>query len=263
MGIKKIDSKNSNVNLDKFDVKKVTTLDGLAKSIADNYKNNNNDNSNSKSNSVLLVENYDLDEPMPIVVDQFEKYDLTDEELLKLSRLCIQEQGTAKGAAGEASLMANLFELRGGEYNGKKGAEGLYEYVRNGKWFYNAKEYMDKGSDTNKVTDKVEEAVKSVLVDGKRTLPKYVNQHDGTYGLIAVTNDGNEINKDDPSQYIPHVSKCIQNPDPDLYGEDAITWTYYCHPGEGSDPFGYSDPKKKKKYGEGHYDFDTGKYVEE
>ena len=66
MGIKKIDSKNNNVNLDKFDVKKITTLDGLAKSIADNYKNNNN------SNSVLLVENYDLDDPMPIVVDQFE-----------------------------------------------------------------------------------------------------------------------------------------------------------------------------------------------
>ena len=257
MKIKKIGLKNNNTNIEKFDVKRITTLDGLTKSIVGNYKNKN------KSNSVLLVENYDLNEPMPIVVDQFEKYDLTDEELLKLSRLCIQEQGSVKGAAGEASLMANLFELRGGEYNGKKGAEGLYEYVRNGGWFYNAKEYMDNGSDTNKVTDKVEEAVKSVLVDGKRTLPKYVNQHDGTYGLISVTNDGNEINKDDPSQYISHVSKCIQNSDPEFYGKDAITWTYYCHPGEGSDPFGYSDPKLRKKYGEGHYDFDTGKYVEE
>lgn len=257
MGIKKIDSKNNNVNLNKFDVKKITTLDGLAKSIADNYKNNNN------SNSVLLVENYDLDEPMPIVVDQFEKYDLSDEELLKLSRLCIQEQGTVKGAAGEASLMANLFELRGGEYDGKKGAEGLYEYVRNGKWFYNAKEYMDNGSDANKVTDEVKEAVKSVLVDGKRTLPKYVNQHDGTYGLIEVKNDDVPINKDDPSQYIPHVSRCSQNPDPEFYGKDAITWIYYCHPAEGSDPFGYSDPELREKYGEGHYDFDTGKYVEE
>lgn len=209
------------------------------------------------------VDIYDFENDESIANEEikniFENYDLSDEQLLKLSRVCIQEQGTVKGAAAEASLMANLFELRGGEYKDKTGAEGLYDFVRNSGWFYKASDYMDNGSDENKASQDVIDAVKDVLVNGKRILPKYVNEHDGTYGLECVTNDGEVIDKNNPDEYISNVSKCKQ--DPSMY-DDPITWTYYCHPDKGSDPFGYDSEELREKYGDGHYDFDTGEYVD-
>ena len=45
------------------------------------------------------------------VVSPFTKYTLTDAQLRGIASLCQQEQGTAQGAAAEASLMANHMEL--------------------------------------------------------------------------------------------------------------------------------------------------------
>ena len=46
----------------------------------------------------------------------FPCFSLTDDELLQIASLCQQEQGSAKGAATEASLMANLYEIKGSSY---------------------------------------------------------------------------------------------------------------------------------------------------
>lgn len=172
----------------------------------------------------------------------FVKYNLSDSELTSLAALCLQEQGSVEGAAAEASLMANLFELQGGGYG--SGAEGLYNYVKNGGWFANASHFM---SNTQNVTSDVKEAVKMVLVDGKRTLPAYVNEHDCLSDLSSVTNNGQSINSSDKSQYKQHTT-ILKN----VYGS---TYTFYSFPTSTSDPFGYTSSENRERLGDDCYSF--------
>lgn len=231
--------------------------------------NNSLNYKNKEANRNVSIEDFNLDNENILntssaeeINTDFSTYDLSDEQVKKIARLCVQEQGTVEGAAAEASLMANLFEVNNnGKYDGQTGSEGLYDYIRNSGWFANASYYMDNGSSENKATDKVIDAVKKVLVDGKRTLPKYINQHDDVNDLEKVSNNGKLINKNNKKEYVRYVSKCKQSSD--SFGDDAITWTYYCHPSKGSDPFGYDNKKLKEKYGNGHYDFKSGEYTDE
>lgn len=158
------------------------------------------------------------------------KYSLTATQLKKLARLCNQEQGSVAGCAAEASLMANLYELYG-----KKKYSSLSDYVRNGGWFYKAAYYMDNGSCTTAEL----EAVKDVLVNGNRTVPLYVDEHDCFSDLTSVTNNGKAISKTDRSAYKQHVTK-IKN----RYGS---TYTFYCFPAAYSDPFGYTNNSRAPK----------------
>ena len=60
----------------------------------------------------------------------FTKYELTDHQLTGLAAVAFSEQGTLRGAAAEASLMANLFELQEkGSYKGATGGTGLFNFV--------------------------------------------------------------------------------------------------------------------------------------
>ena len=165
----------------------------------------------------------------------FTKYNLSDSQLKQIANLCQQEQGTAKGAAAEASLMANLFEFVGSSYG--TGADGLYNYVRNGGWFAHAASHMDNGSST----DDVVEAVKAVLIQGYRTLPKYVDNHDCISDLSS-----HPANR---SEYIQHQT-VLHN----VYGS---VYTFYCFPDENSDPFGYNDSSNRTKYGDFCYEYGT------
>ena len=161
----------------------------------------------------------------------FPKYtNLTEDELKKIAKLCKQEQGSVKGAAVEASLAANLFELNGGsKYS------SVYDYMRNSGWFGRAKYYMDKSGD---IGDDYVNAVKSVLVDGKRVLPRYVNEHDMFPADIKQISTGDKRNR---SNYIPNKT-VVDN----IYGS---TWTFWGWPaGEKGDPFGYTS-KAYEKFG--------------
>ena len=73
--------------------------------------------------------------------------DMTDSMILKIARLCNQEQGNLNGVRAEASLMANQLETDPARLK-KYGltASGLYSWVRNGKWFAKAAYYMDNGT---------------------------------------------------------------------------------------------------------------------
>ena len=126
----------------------------------------------------------------------FRTYDLSDTELLKIARLCQQEQGTARGAAAEASLMANLYEKQGGRFS------SLYEYVRNCGWWANSAHFMDYGS----ASDAVVNAVSIVLREGKRTLPGYVDEHDCFSDIASVSNNGAAISKTNRSLYQQYVT---------------------------------------------------------
>ena len=173
--------------------------------------------------------------------------DLTDAQIKSIANLCKQEQGSPKGAAAEASLMANRFELVGSRFG--TGGAGLYNYVRTSGWFANAASHMDNGSATKEYID----AVKGVLVNGKRTLPKYIDEHDCFTDISSATNKGQAISVSDRSQYQQYVTKMNNR-----YG---AKYTFFCFPTKTSDPFGYTSKKSRKKYGDAYYDFDTGNLI--
>lgn len=175
--------------------------------------------------------------------------DLTDKQLQAIANLCKQEQGSLKGAAAEASLMANRFEMVGSKFG--SGGEGLYNYIRTSGWWHDASGFMDNGSAGNDYV----EVIKSVLVNGKRTLPKYVDEHDCFSDIGSVTNKGKNISITDRSSYKQFVSR-IKN----RYGSNYI---FYEFPTSTSDPFGYTNTANRKKYGDFYYDFDTGNPVNE
>ena len=184
----------------------------------------------------------------------FNKYVLTDEQLILLTSRAMAEQGTPKGAAAEASLMANLFELQGSKYG--VGGEGLYNYVVYGGWFGSSERVLA----TNKAlaTEEAIKAVKSVLVEGKRTLPKYIDEHDcinctKNGDISSITLDGKNVSKLDKLNYVQH--KTIIN---NIYG---ATYTFYSFPTESSDPFGYKSKTNKEEMGDFYYDYDTGQPV--
>ena len=153
-------------------------------------------------------------------------YDLTPEQVEKIARLCVQEQGTVAGSAAEASLMANLLE--GTESYLLRYGKDIYSFVRSSGWFSRAAYWMDNGH-ANKETI---EAVRAVLVDGKRALPEYVDEHDCFSDIISATNNGKEINIRDRSAYKKDVTRIINR-----YG---ASYTFYSFPDSNSDPFGYT-----------------------
>lgn len=179
--------------------------------------------------------------------NSFIKYNLTDDQLLQIASLAQQEQGTAKGAAAEASLMANLFEINGSKYG--SGADGLYNYVRNSGWFANSTKFMDGRAARTEVID----AVRNVLINGKRTLPVYIDEHDYLGDIISVTNSGSSILKTEKGSYIK-FNTIIKN-------RMGSTYTFYSFPDTNSDPFGYTSESRRKEKGEFHYDYDTGNPV--
>jgi hypothetical protein len=155
----------------------------------------------------------------------FTKYPLTDSQLKKIARLCQQEQGTVAGAKAEASLMANQMETNASRR--KKygtGADGLYNWVRNGGWFAKAAHWMDNGN----VSDAILAGVKDVLVNGNRTLPLYVDEHDCFSDIKSISTGSVK----DRSAYVQGKT-VVKN----KYGS---TWTFWCFPDSTSDPFGYT-----------------------
>lgn len=173
------------------------------------------------------------------------KYNLTDKQLREIARLCQQEQGSAEGAAAEASLMANLFELKGSKFG--TGADGLYNYVANSGWFSNAKEHMKKTSSLKK---DVHTAVYEVLILGKRKLPLYVDEHDcidcGKYGfdVIKIVTGGTIITNADKAKIKDH-SNYVQDKTV-IYNKYGSVYTFYTFPTTNSDPFGYTEAAKNK-----------------
>ncbi|MDE6519167.1 MAG: hypothetical protein K2K91_01740, partial [Ruminococcus sp.] len=176
-------------------------------------------------------------------VDVFNTYNMTETELIKIASLCQQEQGTAKGAAAEASLMANRFEMYGSKFS------SVYDYARNSGWFAQAGKHMDKMD----ASDAVIKAVRNVLIYGKRTLPGYIDEHDCFSDLKSCTNNGVGITIKDRSQYRQFVT-IINN----VYGSK---YTFYCFPTSSSDPFGYISETKRSQIGEAYYDYDTGELI--
>lgn len=165
----------------------------------------------------------------------FTSYSLSEEEILKIARLCQQEQGTVEGAAAEASLMCNRYELYGGSYS------SVYDYARNSGWFARASHHMDNGD----ASDEIVSVVRNVINHGFRVLPAYVDEHDCFSDIASATNNGTAITVSNREDYEQFVTK-IDN----VYG---ASYTFYCFPASNSDPFGYTSEDSRAELGDGCY----------
>lgn len=166
-----------------------------------------------------------------------QKYNLTEAQLLNLAKISYCEQGSLKGAMAEASLMANRYELLSSKskyYN-----KGLHNYVLNCGWWHPAKSGSYK---TKVVPNNVLNAIRSVLINGNRTLPLYVDEHDYRGDLTSINTNGKVYTSrsafDNNSNYIQGKT-VIKN----KYG---ATYTFWTFPTSKSDPFGYTASAKNK-----------------
>ncbi len=206
---------------------------------------------------IFLIFFYCLICPLKVdaVISEFPRYNLTEAQLTALSNVAQNEQGDPVGAAAEASLMANRFELIGKSFG--VGADGLYSYVRNSNWFAYAADAMD--SPDEPLDPKVKDAVAKVLIEGKRTLPGYVDEHDciycggSRYDVRVASNNGVSFDVTDRSQYIPHVTY--------ITNFDSAHYWFYSFPTDHSDPFGYTSQQNRNLIGDFHYEFDGSAYT--
>ena len=170
----------------------------------------------------------------------FNTYQLNGSQLTQMTRLCYQEQGSDTGAAAEASLACNLFELRcNGSYSGQTGGNGLVAYCYRGGWFGNSRAVMDgTAGNTRNPSEAQKNNIKNVICNGNRTIPGYIDEHDCLSDISYVENGS----KSDPSSFQQHVTK-IHN----VYGS---TWWFWGFPAPGSDPFGYTSQENRQRIGD-------------
>ena len=118
----------------------------------------------------------------------YPKYELTDEQLKDVATCITGETGGTDlvAAKQEASQMVNLNESKG---RGNTGAD-LSKTLHSG-WYA-------KASWTRGCTDIAKQAVKDVIVNGNRTLPRYVIEHDTFPMDILSAKDRGEYKVGDP-----------------------------------------------------------------
>ena len=161
----------------------------------------------------------------------FPKYKLTDKQIRGIANIVLHEQGTIAGWYAEASQIANLAELRFGGDPVKAVKSGWYAH---GTSRYNA------GTSNQTVIN----IVKRAFLDGYRTLPKYINEHDCMSDIQSVTEGGKSV-KSDKSKWKRHTT-VIKN-------RMGSTYYFYDFPGgykTGVDPCGYTSKALREKYGD-------------
>lgn len=155
----------------------------------------------------------------------FKTYALSEEKLIKIARLCVQEQGSVAGVRAEASQGANLLETNS-KYS--RFGDDIYSFFRNSRWYYESEYYMDHGSASSAAI----EAVRDVLCKGERVFPQYVDEHDCIKDIEWVKTDGKYVEKSDRSNYVK--GKTV------IHNKMGSTYTFYAFPAPGCDPFGYT-----------------------
>ena len=168
------------------------------------------------------------------------KYNLNEKQLKGIANILKHEQPGKSGMMAEASQLANLTDISG---DNKATPENLVKKATGG-WYRNGYDRYNTGTNDKQAI----EAAKQVLVEGKRTLPRYVDEHDYLGDIVSVKTNGSPINKKDVSKYVPHKT-IIRN-------TQGSTYTFYTQPNKDADPFGYTSEKLRKKWGENHYTVD-------
>ena len=174
----------------------------------------------------------------------FPTYNLTDSQLKGVANIIQHEQGKVQARYAEASLMANLIDMKD---DSRATAQNLVAYLTKPKgqnWFADGKNRYEQGAAGSvKIEDTALAAATDIFNNGKRTMPRYINEHD-CFSDISSTNPS--IDKKNRSAYIPNQTQVTNR-----YGSK---WTFYSFPDDRSDPFGYTSEEMRSKHGDAHYD---------
>ena len=189
------------------------------------------------------------DDPFAGELWQGPRYELTDEEIMKITRVCMREQGSdPKGVVWEVCLAANLVELGQITSFGTTG-NCVYRVMRESGWFGGTAQGVptmdyrhDKwGGAIPPDNPLLISYVSRVLRDGMRPLPLYINEHDMFADIISASNDGVPIGIRDRASYIKDKTFC--------HNKYKSRYTFYGFP-DGpngvTDPFGYTPEAKAK-----------------
>ncbi len=172
-------------------------------------------------------------------------YNLSDSQLTYLTTVAMCENGSESGVAAEASIMANLFELKGSSYG--TGASGLVNYISTpppAGWF-------SCYSNSETATSKYKDIVKTVLVLGQRSFPIYIDEHDcwfcNSRNYCSNGNMGDicTVGGESSQSFITNRSNYVRDKTviSNVYGS---TYTFYSFPDSDSDPFGYTQESYNK-----------------
>ncbi len=127
-----------------------------------------------------------------------QKYQLSEGQIKGLLAMVKNENGgTLNGVKLEASLMANLYEQK--RPNETHTADGLVNYIRTGGWFATADDYDENYSDYSQTEF---EAVKDIWLNGNRTIPTEIVEHDAISDIDTITLDGQTVDKSDIKNYV-------------------------------------------------------------
>ena len=222
-----------------------------------NEKKDNNGGNNTGGNT------YD-----PSAVFTGQTYSLSADELKNITAVCIGEQGAyVDGVSSEASFMANTYEAK---YSNKFSTISSWVLDTGDGHYFDTRSYENG---LPQVTDELINAVKEVLVNGNRTLPLYVDDHDcwfcsdhydrnhnplychnGNKGDICyLNNGGSDLSSKDEitnrDNYIKDKTKIYtyykqdHSDDLDKY---FIFYAWARPTTKGGDPFGYTEDTYKR-----------------
>ena len=164
-------------------------------------------------------------------MSKFPTFKLTDKQIRGIANVVLHEQGTIAGWFAEASQIANICEIKYDNDPVKAVAS---------KWYAHGKDRYAAGTSNTTVIN----IVKRVLLDGFRTLPRYIDEHDCMSDIKSVTEGGKGV-KSKKDKWVPH-STVIKN-------RMGSTYTFYDFPGgynTNVDPFGYTSKELREKYGD-------------
>lgn len=124
------------------------------------------------------------------VVGHSNGYKIADSEIKEIANLCYSQQQSKKGVAALASMYVNTFEKKIRD-EGKKElkAEELMSYIKNkGK-------FID-GSETGEAPEEMQKIVKSIVVNGIKGVPGYVEEYVKAEDIKSAKNDGVDVTPD-------------------------------------------------------------------
>lgn len=204
----------------------------------------------SAAQSTRSADNCVCEEVATVGVFSGKKYALTDGQLKGILAIAKAENGgTLNALKFEASIMANLFEHYGPGLGESEDAAGLVHYLRRqpgaqSGWFAAYDKYDENYSG---YTQEEFDAVKDVLVNGNRTLPPQILEHDSFGDIKSIEINGNKYtDHDNIYKYENYVSgKTIITALGDPYvfysfaNPDGKTISDSSGPNLTGDPFGY------------------------
>lgn len=158
------------------------------------------------------------------VYTTFPKYELSESAIEDIATMITGEQGgdDVLACRQEASQLANLNEVTYGRSN----TENAILKSLHGGWY-------NSGSWSRGCTQKAIEAVRFVLVEGKRVLPRYVTEHDMFPLDAAISGHWHNGSSEDRSQYKQHSTVIRQNPN--RFSGGGSSYTFYCFFGSNGD----------------------------